>query len=301
MQNAKWINAFSWAVVFLTSQLLAQELPKKSAQEPLQNSAQETLQNSAQETLQNSAQETLQNSAQETLQNSAQELPQKSAQELPKNSAQETLQNSAQELPREVMSEKYWSFWNETAQKKIDADIEKNRKADAVLTLENVQPGTEIYVEQKTHDFKFGANMFLFGQLGTDEKNKAYADAFGELFNAGTVAFYWKTLEPTEGKIRFAADSEYSYRRPPTDPVVEYCESRGLDIHGHAMIYGIRRWGHPDWLPTDRKAMEPLFERHIRQIAEHYGSRIHEWDVVNECIDQANRGPMPDDYVYKTF
>ncbi|MDO4585258.1 MAG: endo-1,4-beta-xylanase [Planctomycetia bacterium] len=207
----------------------------------------------------------------------------------------------AMELPREVMSEKYWAFWNDDVQKKIDADIEKNRKADAVLTLSNVRKNSKIDVQQISHDFQFGSNIFLFGQLGSEEKNKAYEAAFGELFNAATVAFYWKTLEPEPGKIRFAADSEYSYRRPPTDPVVAFCESRGLNIHGHAIIYGIRRWGHPEWMPNDRKAMEPLFEKHVQQLAERYGDRVHQWDVVNECIDQANRGIMPDDYTYKTF
>ncbi|MDO4576239.1 MAG: endo-1,4-beta-xylanase [Planctomycetia bacterium] len=207
----------------------------------------------------------------------------------------------AVELPRDVMSEKYWSFWNDEVQAQIDANIEKYRKADAEITLQNVKPGTEVAVVQETSDFKFGANIFLFGQLDTPEKNKAYADMYGDLFNAATVAFYWKTLEPEPGKIRFTADSPYSYRRPPTDPVVEYCERRGLDIHGHAIIYGIRVWGHPTWMPNDRKAMEPLFENHVHQLAQRYEGRIHQWDVVNECIDQANRGIMPDDYTYKTF
>ncbi|MDZ7616768.1 MAG: endo-1,4-beta-xylanase, partial [Patescibacteria group bacterium] len=130
------------------------------------------------------------------------------------------------------------------------------------------------------------------------------------------VAFYWKTLEFELGRPRFEMGDEDTlefwatvpnpkeqrhWRRPPTDSCVAYLESRGLQVHGHAIIYGMRRWGHPEWMPEDRKAMEPLFETRVKQLAERYKGRVHSWDVVNECIDQANRGLMPDDYTYKTF
>jgi len=137
--------------------------------------------------------------------------------------------------------------------------------------------------------------------LKTPQKNQRYEEIFGSLFNAATVPFYWKTLEPEQGKPRFASDSVYEYRRPPTDSVVAFCESHGIRMNGHAIIYGLRRWGHPVWIPEDRKAMEPIFKRHVKQLAERYGNRVQCWDVVNESINQANRGLMPDDYTYKTF
>lgn len=39
----------------------------------------------------------------------------------------------------DVMSEKYRDIWNDQVQKKIDADIERNRKANAVLKFENLR------------------------------------------------------------------------------------------------------------------------------------------------------------------
>lgn len=36
-------------------------------------------------------------------------------------------------------------------------------------------------------------------------------------------------------------------------------------------------------------------------LAERYRDRVQRWDVLNESIDQARRGLMPDDYTYKTF
>ena len=201
----------------------------------------------------------------------------------------------------EVMSEAYLKFWGPEVQKRIDNDIERHRKADGAFKLEGAKAGCEVKVEQISHTFIFGGNIFLFGDLKTPEKNKRYEDTFGTLFNAATVPFYWKTLEPERGKPRYTADSPYEYRRPPPDPVVAFCESKGINMNGHAIIYGIRVWGHPEWMPNDRKAMEPIFEAHIKELAQRYGARIQRWDVVNESIDQANRGLMPDDYTFKTF
>ena len=200
-----------------------------------------------------------------------------------------------------AVSAAYLKYWDAPAvQARIDRDICSNRMAEAELRLD-VKPGTEVAVEQVSHAFLFGGNIFLFGDLKTPDKNQRYEQTFGTLFNAATVPFYWKTLEPEQGRPRYAAGSPYEYRRPPTDPVVAFCESRGVTMNGHAIIYGMRRWGHPAWMPEDRKAMEPLFERHVKELAQRYGARVQRWDVVNESIDQANRGLMPDDYTYKTF
>jgi GH35 family endo-1,4-beta-xylanase len=202
---------------------------------------------------------------------------------------------------KNVMSESYYNIWNEQVQNKINAEIEKNRKSNAVLKFENLPIGSQIKVEQISHDFLFGGNIFLFGDCGSAEKNKKYEDTFGDLFNAATVPFYWKTLEPVKGKPRFETGSSYEYRRPPTDPVVEFCESKGINMNGHAIIYGQPQWGPPIWMPDNRKEMEPYFEDHIRDLAERYKGRVQRWDVVNEPTDQANRGLMPDDYTYKSF
>ncbi|HWQ93738.1 MAG TPA: endo-1,4-beta-xylanase [Clostridia bacterium] len=201
-----------------------------------------------------------------------------------------------------VISDAYKALWEEPGLKsRIEKGIRENRMATAELSLPSVKAGTEVRVEQAGHAFLFGGNSFLFGDLGAPERNQRYAETFGTLFNAATVAFYWKTLEKEQGKPRFEEGSSYEYRRPPTDPVIAYLESRGISMNGHAIIYGIRRWGHPEWMPENRKAMEAIFERHVKELGQRYGSRVQRWDVVNEAIDQANRGLMPDDYVFKTF
>ena len=112
------------------------------------------------------------------------------------------------EIDRSVMSEAYWNLWNDDVLAKIDADIEKHRKADAAVEVA-APDGTEVAVEQLTHAFFFGAHIFNFNQLGTKERNDRYKELYGTLFNSATVAFYWKNLEPCQGQVRCAGSRDF--------------------------------------------------------------------------------------------
>ena len=68
-------------------------------------------------------------------------------------------------IDRSAMSDKYWEIWNDQVQAKIDADIEKYRKADALFEVD-APAGTEVKVEQVSSAFFFGAHIFNYGQLG---------------------------------------------------------------------------------------------------------------------------------------
>ena len=161
-----------------------------------------------------------------------------------------------------IMSDAYWKIWNPQVQARIDADIDANRKADAILRL-NLPAGTKVSIEQVSHDFIFGAQIFNFNQLGTHERNERYKDLFGTLFNSATIPFYWKTFETEPGRLRFATEywdtedfwnncdnpqSQPHWRRPSTDQIVEFCERKGIRAHGHTMIWGSRISQHPHWI-----------------------------------------------------
>ena len=165
-------------------------------------------------------------------------------------------------IDRSVMSDAYWKIWHDDAQRQIDADIEKYRKADASVAIA-APDGTEVAVEQIGHAFFFGAHIFNFNQLGKKEWNERYKELYGTLFNSATVAFYWKTLEPYQGQVRFQetyADTEEfwnacprpkeqpHWRRPATDPVIAFLKTRGVRIHGHPLCWGSTGWQTPSWI-----------------------------------------------------
>lgn len=185
--------------------------------------------------------------------------------------------------------EAYRKLWNDPAVTgRIERDIEKHRKGDVTIEVvgEGGKPLANVTVEvrQRTHEFLFGCNLFVLDQLPTPELNRKYETAFTNLFNFATVPFYWRDLEPQQGKPRFAKDSPRIWRRPPPDRLVEWCKANGITPKGHALMYAKNKFM-PDWTArNDAEAFRRQGAKHMTEIAERYKRDIVVWDVVNEEI-----------------
>ena len=233
-----------------------------------------------------------------------------------------------------ALPEAYSRMWNAELQTGIDERIEKYRKSDGVFDVP-APDGTEVMVEQISHEFQFGSHIFNFDQLGRDDWNDLYKATFTNLWNAATVPFYWNAMEPGEGAVRYGAALRDSasfwnsvggmsakekaqfteYRRPAPDPILDFCEVNGISPHGHVIIYPPF---HPAWTTNgvDAAALAGRYERRIRQLGAHYGARIPQWDVVNESVDRSctMSGPfhdkvcwsrpallVPEDYTFRCY
>ena len=188
-------------------------------------------------------------------------------------------------IDRSAMSDAYWRIWNDDVQRRIDSEIERNRKADCEVKIggegeEVVTNGTLVKVEQIDSDFKFGAHIFNFNQLGKTEWNDAYKASYGKggLFNQATVAFYWKNYEPQPGKLRahgaYEDSEEYwnglspeeaqlhpNWRRPAPGPVIDFLKYRDVRIHGHILIWGSAKpyWIYDWYCPeSEKRALDLL-------------------------------------------
>ena len=187
-------------------------------------------------------------------------------------------------IDRSAMSGEYWKIWNDGVQAKIDADIEKYRKADGSFARDGVPDGAEVKAEQIDHAFYFGAHIFNYGQLGKKEWNDRYKELYGTLFNSATVAFYWRTLEPYPYAPRFAERYEDTenfwnncpqpkeqphWRRPAPDPVIDFLRGRGCRIHGHPLVWGNSTWHRPTWIwdsfcpEAEKRALEERTGVHV--------------------------------------
>lgn len=60
------------------------------------------------------------------------------------------------------MSEAYWKIWNSDVQASINKNIEQYRKGDAEL---NIPSGVTVKIEQLSHSFIFGGNIFCLVSL----------------------------------------------------------------------------------------------------------------------------------------
>lgn len=165
-------------------------------------------------------------------------------------------------------------------------NIERYRKGDRTLRIldKDGKPvvGARVEIRQQSHDFKYGANIFLLDEFQQEETNLRYRENFAKFFNLATVPFFWAELEPEEGKPRYAKNSPKIYRRPAPDLCVEYCEQNGILPKLHCLFYDKFL---PNWVPkTDSAAMWRLYEKRFAEIAEHYAGKMYEFEVTNELL-----------------
>lgn len=194
-------------------------------------------------------------------------------------------------------------FFEET----VHPNIEKYRKGDMTISVldGNGAPvaDADIRVRQITHDFRFGANLFMLDELETEEKNQRYKEAFKAVFNMATLPFYWNATEEIKGQLRYAKDSYKFYRRPPIDLCMEFCEENGIEPREHSLAYDQT---FPLWLkdaPVEEVKTE--LERRFREIAERYADRIRTIEVTNEMcwvkgVTQLYSHPSFLEWAYKT-
>ncbi len=174
----------------------------------------------------------------------------------------------------------------------VKENIEKYRKGKMRICVVDKDgkpvPDARIRVTQITHDFKFGANLFMQDELETEEKNRIYKDSFKSVFNMATLPFYWNSLEEEKGKLRYDKDSPKFYRRPPIDLCMEYCLKNGIEPREHALAY---EKTFPAWLSdcTVDEIKENL-ERRYAEIAERYADKIPTIEVTNEMDWGHDRG-----------
>lgn len=207
---------------------------------------------------------------------------------------------------QDQLSGQYLNQWNDPdVQQRIATGIEQNRKGSFALKFKDkdgnsIQP-TQVSVNQVSHDFHFGANAFMVKGFKNEKEDRLYEEHFAQLFNFATIPFYWPELEPEPGKLRFGKESEYSYRRPAPDVVLEFCKKYGLTPKGHTFVWDNPRWSLPTWLPRNEKVMDQLISKRIEQIAQRYRHDIQLWDIVNEVTDRHSDVLMPKDFAFKAF
>ena len=167
--------------------------------------------------------------------------------------------------------------------------IEQNRKGTASLHFKDAEGrevnGAHIEIRQKTHDFHYGANLFMLDEFNSEEQNQAYRKYFAKTFNMATLPFYWSDLEPEQGKPRFAKDSPKVYRRPAPDLCLEYCEANGIEPKAHCLNYAHFT---PQWAKGDIWKEKHLLDKRFRELAERYSGRIRDWEVTNETFWDAH-------------
>lgn len=172
------------------------------------------------------------------------------------------------------------------ADERIAEGIERNRKGwfKVVVTgADGKRADARVRVKQKSHEFKFGCNMFMLDEIPDDEnKNETYKRKLKSTFNAATLPFYWDATEPKRGETRYDASAEKIYRRPPADLCVDWCEKNGVEPREHGLCYD---HFFPDWIKNESAdEIKRALDKRMREISERYAHRIPTIEVTNEMF-----------------
>ena len=197
-------------------------------------------------------------------------------------------------------------LWRDPAfNERIERNIEKYRKGDATIEVLDAvgKPvvGAKIELRQTSHEFLFGCNAFVLGQLDPPEKERCYEEAFAKLFNFATVPFYWEGTEPTQGELRYSEPARDIWRRPPPERFLPWAAKNHITLKGHPLLWHAYN---PPWLPKDADQLRELYRKRFREIASRFGDRISIFDTVNESLVCSKSYPLltPDrDYVRWAF
>jgi GH35 family endo-1,4-beta-xylanase len=191
-------------------------------------------------------------------------------------------------------AETHPSSWSDPAlNARIRSGIEQHRKGDGTIRVVDAAgkpvPGAAVEIQQTGHEFLFGCNAFVLGQLKTPAENRRYEEAFVRLFNFATVPFYWEGIEPVQGELRYQEGSRDIWRRPPPDRFIPWAAKHGITLKGHPLLW---HGYNPAWLPKDAVALRELYRKRFREIATRYGQQIPIFDAVNESQVCAKSYPL---------
>jgi GH35 family endo-1,4-beta-xylanase len=186
---------------------------------------------------------------------------------------------------------------NDYVEEKVSHGIETYRKGGGKVRIVDKSGypvvGAKIKFSQKSHEFRFGANIFMLDELETPEKNDIYKKCFADVFNMATLPFYWDALEPERGKPRYAKDSPKIYRRPAPDLCIEFCKEHGIEPREHALAYD---HFFPTWLyDAEIDEVKAELERRYSEIAERYADKIPTIEVTNEMKHARGKTKFYDD------
>ncbi|SCW55573.1 Endo-1,4-beta-xylanase, GH35 family [Eubacterium ruminantium] len=153
-----------------------------------------------------------------------------------------------------------------------------HRKAREVIRVFNADgtpaAGKKIKVKQTRHSFLFGCGSFDFIPyvMNKDEEHKELVDTWQEIFNYGTLPFYWGQYEPEEGKPNFEA----------LMATAKFMKSQGITVKGHPLCWHTVC---ADWLMKydNETILKKQLERIDREVTSYKGV-IDMWDVINEVV-----------------
>ena len=139
------------------------------------------------------------------------------------------------------------------------------------FTIRTDIPATTMTIRQTGQKFLFGSNLFGLCRK-TGPQLDSYRKRISDIWNAGTLPFYWGRFEPEEGKV----DAENVMA------AADWAAGQGLGLKGHPLCW---HTACADWLlQYDNDTIVGKQMDRIRREVSRFKGLIDTWDVINEAV-----------------
>jgi len=93
-----------------------------------------------------------------------------------------------------------------------------------------------------------------------------------------------------ENEMKFDATepSQNQFNYAKGDKLIAYAQKNGMRVRGHALAWHSQV---PGWVSNggfDKAGLLKVLKNHIDSVVTHYKGKVHEWDVVNEAINDGD-------------
>jgi endo-1,4-beta-xylanase len=172
---------------------------------------------------------------------------------------------------------------------------------DGAADLSSLDPGRVSLAQTYGDDFKVGVAI---GRNVYGAPDSAASTLVAAQYNRLTPEneFKWQSVQRQPGVFDFSQAEAF----------VQYAEAHGMEVHGHTIVWHQQV---PDWVfqgdgggQATRQQLLDRLDQHMSALAEHFGSRVQYWDVVNEAINDDGslrttpwRTIIGDDYLEQAF
>lgn len=162
----------------------------------------------------------------------------------------------------------------------MDRFASKKAQAPILVTGKDGMPLTnaEVRMTLKNHQFLFGCGAFEtipLMKIQDEEKKAFFADRMKKwlnLFNFGTLPFYWGRYEPVQGQT----EEEVTLK------AAKWLKEQGVTVKGHPLCW---HTACANWLMEyDNKTIMDLQLKRIRRDVAVFKGVIDMWDVINEVV-----------------
>jgi endo-1,4-beta-xylanase len=163
----------------------------------------------------------------------------------------------------------------------INDSIAKYRKGQLII---KAKPGSQVTVEQKSHEFWFGCAIPNSLSGGMSQNNlKQFKEKFLENFNSAVTenALKWMIMEPRKDQVNYAV----------VDSILSWTEKNNIPLRGHNLFWGIFKSPNTgqqyvqSWVAElDDNELRKRIQERAEYITKRYKGRFAEYDLNNEMI-----------------